>query len=62
MKNTKNQKSSLRSFLFLWASQSISAMGTAMTDYALVVWIYGQNGSASSVSLLTLCPPFCSAS
>lgn len=55
MKNTKNQTSSLRSFLCLWASQSISAMGTAMTDYALVVWIYGQNGTATSVSLLTLC-------
>lgn len=55
MKNMKNNKSSLRSFLCLWASQSISAMGTAMTDYALVVWIYGQNGTATSVSLLTLC-------
>jgi len=55
MKNTKNNKPSLRSFLCLWASQSISAIGTAMTDYALVVWIYGQNGTATSVSLLTLC-------
>jgi len=55
MKNTKNSKNSLRSFLLLWVSQSISAMGTAMTDYALVVWIYGQNGTATSVSLLTLC-------
>lgn len=26
-----------------------------MTDYALIVWIYGQNGTASSVSMLTLC-------
>ncbi len=55
IKNIKNNKPSLRSFLLLWASQSISAMGTAMTDYALVVWIYGQNGTATSVSLLTLC-------
>lgn len=55
IKNTKNNTHSLRSFLLLWASQSISAMGTAMTDYALVVWIYGQNGTTTSVSLLTLC-------
>lgn len=55
MKNIKNNTSSLRSFLFLWASQSLSAMGTAMTNYALVVWIYGQNGTASAVSMLTLC-------
>lgn len=55
MKNTKNNISSLRRFLLLWASQSVSAMGTAMTNYALVVWIYGQNGTATSVSLLTLC-------
>lgn len=55
MKHTKNEMKSLRGFLILWASQSLSAMGTAMTDYALIVWIYGQNGTASSVSLLTLC-------
>ncbi len=55
IQHTKTPKTSLRSFLLLWASQSISAMGTAMTDYALVVWIYGQNGTATSVSLLTLC-------
>lgn len=55
MKHTKNDISSLRSFLLLWASQSISAVGTAMTDYALVVWIYGQSGTATSVSLMTLC-------
>lgn len=55
MKNTKNNTTSLRSFLLLWASQGLSAMGTAMTNYALVVWIYEQNGTATSVSLLTLC-------
>lgn len=55
MKNLKNNIHSLRRFLLLWASQSISTIGTAMTDYALIVWIYGQNGTASSVSMLTLC-------
>lgn len=45
----------LRSFLLLWASQAVSELGTAMTDYALIVWAYGQEGTASSVTLLTLC-------
>lgn len=44
-----------RDFLFLWASQTISSLGTAMTSYTLVVWVYSQEGTASSVSLLTLC-------
>lgn len=45
----------LRSFLLLWSTQAISELGTAMTDYALIVWVYGRRGTASSVTLLTLC-------
>lgn len=45
----------LRSFLLLWGSQAISALGTAMTDYALIIWAYGQEGTASSITLLTIC-------
>lgn len=54
MKKT-NTFAALRSFLLLWFSQSVSAMGTAMTDYALVIWAYEKTGTASSVTLLTLC-------
>ena len=50
-----NNPAGLRPFLMLWASQSVSSMGTAMTDYALVIWVYNQNGTASGISLLTLC-------
>ena len=45
----------LRSFLLLWGSQTVSELGTAMTDYAIIVWVYGQEGTASSVTTLTLC-------
>ncbi|MBR4359188.1 MAG: MFS transporter [Clostridia bacterium] len=45
----------LKSFLLLWSSQAVSALGTAMTEYALIVWIYRQEGTASSTTLLTLC-------
>lgn len=55
MKTNKNNIfSSLRGFLMLWGSQSISSIGTAMTEYALVVWSYSRTGSASDVTLLTL--------
>ena len=51
----KNTFSALRGFLLLWGSQTVSELGTAMTDYALVIWVYGQKGTASSVTLLTIC-------
>ncbi|MBR5546015.1 MAG: MFS transporter [Clostridia bacterium] len=44
-----------RDFLLLWSSQTISSLGTEMTAYALNVWVYSQHGTASSLSLLTLC-------
>ena len=45
----------LRSFLLLWGSQTVSQLGTAMVDYALIIWVYGQAGTASSITLLTIC-------
>lgn len=54
MKQLKTIKA-LRSFLLLWGSQTVSELGTAMTDYAIVIWVYGRQGTASSVTLLTLC-------
>ena len=45
----------LKSFLLLWFSQTVSELGTAMTDYALVIWAYQKTGLASSVTMLTFC-------
>ena len=45
----------LRSFLLLWSSQTVSELGTAMTDYALIIWVYERSGTASSVTMLTMC-------
>jgi len=45
----------LYSFLLLWGSQTVSQLGTAMTDYAVIIWVYSQKGTASSVTLLTVC-------
>ncbi len=45
----------LKSFLLLWSSQAVSSLGTAMTEYALIVWVYRQEGTALSITLLMLC-------
>ena len=47
--------SDLRDFLILWGSQAVSTLGTAMTNFALIVWVYGQKGIASSITLLSVC-------
>ena len=53
--NKKSIFKELRSFLILWSSQTVSSLGTAMTEFALIIWVYGQTGNASSVTLLTIC-------
>lgn len=45
----------MRAFLTLWLSQSFSALGSAMTAYALVIWSYTQNGSALMTAMLMVC-------
>ena len=50
----KHSYKQLRSFLLLWGSQTVSQLGTAMTDYAVIIWVYSQKGTASSVTLLTV--------
>ena len=51
----KHSLKQLHSFLLLWGSQTVSQLGTAITDYAVIIWVYSQKGTASSVTLLTVC-------
>ena len=51
----KNKNRELIPFLTLWSTQALSALGSAMTSYALVIWSYEQLGSALSTALLTIC-------
>ena len=44
----------LHTFLILWATQGLSALGSSMTSYALVIWSYEQHGSAFTSALLTV--------
>lgn len=52
--NKLNTKS-LRPYLLLWSTQSLSALGSSMTGYALVLWLYRESGSALETALLSVC-------
>lgn len=52
MKNTLKE---LKLFIILWITQSLSALGSAMTNFALVIWLYKDSGSALATSLLAVC-------
>lgn len=45
----------LRDFLILWSTQSLSQLGSAMTGFALTLWLYEQTGSALKTATLTIC-------
>ncbi len=45
----------MRYFLILWSTQALSALGSAMTSFALIVWSYQQEGSALTTALLSVC-------
>lgn len=55
IKNLKTNMGELRSFLILWITQSLSSLGSAMTNFAVVIWSYQQQGSALATALLMVC-------
>ena len=42
----------MRTFLVVWFGQLVSQIGTAMSTFALLIWIYEHTGRATSVALL----------
>ena len=44
----------LKTFLTLWATQSLSQLGSAMTSFALTLWLYQKTGSALQTALLRI--------
>ncbi len=46
-------KNNFKKYILLWLSQSVSQLGSSMTSFALILWAYGQNNSAMTVSLMT---------
>lgn len=55
MKKLQNLFQELSGFLILWSTQSLSALGSSMTSFALIVWSYRQQGSALTTALLSVC-------
>ena len=45
----------LKPYLLLWSTQTLSALGSGMTSYALVLWLYLRTGSALQTALLSIC-------
>lgn len=46
-------KDNMKKYIIFWLSQTVSQLGSSMTSFALILWVYMQNGSAMEVSLMT---------
>lgn len=55
MNNLKTLSKELKDFLILWSTQSLSALGSSMTSFALIIWSYQAQGSALTTALLSIC-------
>lgn len=49
------QNKSLKAYFLLWSTQTLSLLGSGMTNYALVLWLYINSGSALKTALLSVC-------
>lgn len=45
----------LKNYLLLFGTQSLSTLGSGMTNFALILWLYQKNGSALETALLSVC-------
>ncbi|MCI8609804.1 MAG: MFS transporter [Firmicutes bacterium] len=55
MKNRVNRIQELKNFYILWSTQGLSQLGSAMTSFALTLWLYQNTGSALQTALLSVC-------
>ena len=55
MKNNNKIKKQWNRYRMLWSTQAFSALGSGMTSYALVLWLYLRTGSALGTALLSVC-------
>ena len=51
----KNRINKLRDFYILWSTQSLSQLGSAITGFALTLWLYEETGSALNTAALRIC-------
>lgn len=55
MKQLKETRKALQNFIILWSTQSLSVLGSSMTNFAFVLWSYEEKGSALTTALLSVC-------
>lgn len=55
MKRLFTTLAEMRAFLLLWFTQMLSGLGSSIMSYGLVIWSYGEKGSALVTALLMVC-------
>lgn len=48
-------KNNMRSFVLLFIGQMISQLGSAMTSFATIIWVYSESGRVLASSMLAIC-------
>lgn len=51
----KSRIHELKDFYIFWSTQGLSQLGSAMTGFALTLWLYQETGSALQTALLSIC-------
>jgi DHA3 family macrolide efflux protein-like MFS transporter len=51
----KNRIHELKNFYILWSTQGLSQLGSTITSFALMLWLYRSTGSALQTALLSIC-------
>ena len=51
----KNRIYELKNFYVFWSTQELSQLDSAMTNFALTLWLYQETGSALQTALLSIC-------
>src|SRR5215212_6146575 len=52
MSNAKPRSAGMGTFIFIWIGQTISMLGSGMTQFALTIWAYETTGSATALALV----------
>ena len=47
--------SGMRAFTIVWFGQVVSMLGSAMTRFAFIIWVWERTGEATTLALITLC-------
>ena len=54
MRDSRTVSGGFRTFIVVWAGQLVSLVGSALTGFALAVWVFQETGSATRLALVLL--------